>query len=361
MKKLIYACTSIALVALVGLASCKKDNDKSGSFKLNSTSEELEVGSDFILKAKNYSGEVVFTLEPADSKVVTLIPTNGSEAKVVGAAVGEVDVVATNGGKVAKCHFTVTSAKEPIPEITLPGADRVTIAVRVPAGVTCNGVRGAGNFNDYNDNDATQDFTLVGKTATWYAMTYTAADVEWFKLLGISKDGKSSWSNQWSAEDGDVTILNELDGCEIDYSENGQPRLHIIDAAKVSNAVIYIDVNAWATDPCEPVNPAGKATFSVKLAVDNVKGAKVVGSWDRESEYGNWAPDKGMALTEADGSWTASVDVPEGFEFKILLDLSGEGSYTWDSPCLAKNQKMALDLNFAKEYSLEDWQNLPVE
>lgn len=373
MKKLIYAFASLSLIALVGLASCKKSSEPSTEFKLNSSNISLSVGEEFILKAQNASGNIEWSV--SDATIAKITPSNdGAECKVEGVKEGSATVTAKNGDKTATCAVTVEGAeKEPAPEIAAPGEKLTTIAIRVPKG-TCNGSYAVGGFentagvaNGWNEKHQKEgfDFEKVEGTETWYKFTFkNDASFSALKVCALPQEASDAdWKYQWGKntdEKENVTLVKEDDDVVLDNTENdGEVKL----TAAPANKVIYIDIDAWKAAPCGSVNPAGPASFDISIDLGNLAPVevKVVGSWDSESEYGNWDIAKGAKLTKSAGKWTASnIAVPKGFQFKVIVGFEEGAEYDWNSSTrLAENQDMALDNKFVASYTAEDFLDVP--
>lgn len=375
MKKLIYAFASLSLIALVGLASCKKGSEPSTEFKLNSSNISLSVGEEFILKAQNASGNVEWSV--SDATIAKITPSNdGAECKVEGVKEGSATVTAKNGDKTATCAVTVEGAeKEDAPEIAAPGEGLTTIAIRVPNNAEmnpCKGIYAVGAFentadvaNGWDEKHTKEgfDFEKVEGTETWYKFTFkNDATFSALKVIAMPQTApKDYWVFQWgknTEKKENVTLVKEDEDVEFDTSENaGEVKL----VAAPANKVIYVDVDAWQTAPCKPLNPAGTGTFDITLDLDGLVpfGVKVVGNWDAESEYGKWDVNNGLALTLANGKWSGTAEVPEGFQFKLLLAFSESDTYSWDSPRLVDNQAMSSDNKQVKTYTTEDFVDLP--
>lgn len=212
---------------------------------------------------------------------------------------------------------------EEAPTLAAPGEGKVTIAIRVPAANTCNGARGVGNFNGWNDNDAAQNFTKVSGTETWYQLTitnnFTETATVMFKALGVKSDNTSSWDTQWGENWKDSVAQVSFVGDEPEFAlftiENErQPRLDITKG----NQVIYIDIAKWAKAPCAPTVPAGNAKFIFKPAATSVipTGSVVVftGNFAEKS----WADsDRTMTKVGENYEWTGAY--PANFEMKVFI------------------------------------------
>ena len=356
MKKLIYAFASLSLIALVGLASCKKSSEPSTEFKLNSSNISLSVGETFILKAQNASGNIEWSV--SDATIAKITPSNdGAECKVEGVKEGSATVTAKNGDKTATCAVTVEGAeKEDAPEIAAPGENLTTIAIRVPVTGdmrTCNGLYAIGAVTNsegvtigWNHNVAGAQFKLVEGTTSWYVFTFKNDGKEGtlggMKVCALPQDpAAADWAFQWgtnSDEKENVTLVKEDEDVEFELENQVEPKL----IAAPANKVIYIDVDAWQTKPCAPLNPAGPAT--IKATPDAGRGVvsmALVGNFTGE-EAQDWKPEAPFAEMTKDGdSFTWSGNVPSGLKFKILYKTASMEAYTWDFGSKA-NQDMPL-------------------
>lgn len=212
---------------------------------------------------------------------------------------------------------------EEAPTLAAPGEGKVTIAIRVPAATTCNGLRGVGNFNGWNDNDEAQAFTKVAGTETWYQLTITNNFTEtatiMFKAVGVKSDNKSSWDTQWGENWKDsvpqVTFVGDEPADAMFTIENDrQPRLDITKG----NQVIYVDVAKWVKQPCAPPVPAGNGKFVFKPSATSVipAGAEIVLTGNFAEK--NWGDsDRTMTKVGTNYEWTGAY--PENFEMKVFV------------------------------------------
>lgn len=212
---------------------------------------------------------------------------------------------------------------EEAPTLAAPGEGKVTIAIRVPAATTCNGARGVGNFNGWNDNDAAQAFTKVAGTETWYQLTITNNFTEtatiMFKAVGVRADNTSSWDTQWGEnwadKDPEVTFVGDEPEFALFTIENDrQPRLDITKG----NQVIYIDIAKWAKEPCAPPVPAGNGKFIFKPAAASVIPAGAVVVFTGNFTEKSWGDsDRTMTKVGDNYEWTGAY--PANFEMKVFI------------------------------------------
>lgn len=212
---------------------------------------------------------------------------------------------------------------EEAPVLTAPGDDKVTIAIRVPAENTCNGARGVGNFNGWNDNDTAQVFTKVAGTETWYQLTitnnFTETPTIMFKAVGVKSDNTSSWDTQWGENWKDsvpqVTFVGDEPEFALFTIENDrQPRLDITKG----NQVIYIDIAKWAKAPCAPTVPAGNGKFIFKPAATSVIPENAVIVFTGNFTEKSWGDsDRTMTKVGANYEWTGAY--PANFEMKVFI------------------------------------------
>lgn len=211
---------------------------------------------------------------------------------------------------------------EEAPELDAPGEGKVTIAVRVPEG-TCNGVRGVGSFNGWNDNDETQNFTKVEGTETWYQLTiendFEESVTLSVKVLGIREDGSSSWDTQWGEnwpdKDPEVTFVgDESESAEFEIENDRQPKLNVT----AGNQVIYIDIAKWSSEPCAPPVPAGTGKFVFTPTAESVipEGAVIV--FTGNFTENNWG-DSERTMTQEGDAYAWEGDYPENFEMKVFV------------------------------------------
>lgn len=163
---------------------------------------------------------------------------------------------------------TPVTEKEDAPMLSDPGAGFVTIALRVPA-TTPGQVYAIGAFANAKGEDngwshAKDYFTKVEGTETWQQITLTYAADMAVKVCAVPAVGTPDWSYQWgmnTEEKENVTIVSG--DVTLDNSENsGEVKaLNLVDGK-----VVYIDVDAWKTNPD---NKKGKATVAaIKYAPD---------------------------------------------------------------------------------------------
>ncbi len=154
---------------------------------------------------------------------------------------------------------------EDMPSLTEPGAGFVTLAIAVPEG-TCNGLYAVGTINSWAEKDfASFPFTKVADTETWWEVKLPyAADMQVKVLAKPQDESLVGWSYQWAKnidpEDPDTTITEDHvillnDNAELTYENQGQPKL--INA--VDGSVVYIQVKAWASEPCVELGIATEA------------------------------------------------------------------------------------------------------
>ncbi len=220
---------------------------------------------------------------------------------------------------------------EEAPELALPGSGKVTIAIRVPDN-TCNGARAVGSFNGWNDNDAEQAFTKVSGKETWYQLTiendFTTTTTLQVKVVGVTKDGKSSWDTQWGEnwpdKDPEVTFVgDEPEFAEFEIENDRQPKLVV----SKDNQVIYIDIAKWTKEPCAPPVPAGNGKFIFTPGEGSVIDASAVLVFTGNFTEKNWG-DSDRVMTKEGATYTWTGDYPENFEMKVFIQNGGwmEGS-----------------------------------
>ncbi len=154
---------------------------------------------------------------------------------------------------------------EDMPSLADPGAGFVTIAIAVPEG-TCNGLYAVGTINSWAEKDFTSfPFAQVEGTETWWKVTLPYAPDMQVKVLAKPQDESLvGWSYQWAKNidenDPDETITEDHvillnANAELTYENQGQPKL----INPVDGSIVYIQVTAWASEPCVELGVATEA------------------------------------------------------------------------------------------------------
>jgi hypothetical protein len=331
-KKMLFWGVSAAVAALISLVSC---GPNPSVFTLATTNVEVAPGEEFELTTVNATGDITWTINNEDGSFKAS-PNAGSTAMtIVGVKAGSGSIKAVCGGVESTCFVVVTaSEKEAAPELLLPGAGLVRIAVRVPASKTCNGIRGVGTFNSWNPNDATQAFTPCEGTESWYQLDVAYdADLN-VKVVSVNEAGVSKWDTQWGMNTDakeNVTFVgdasSELVTIELEYG--GEVKLKDFADASVGGYVIYLDVDAWKSDPCTPKNPAGTASFTLTLTGDNAANVTAVAI---TGINGDWSIPGLIEMTpgEEANTFVATAEVPEASVYKYQYSFDGE-TYEWEA------------------------------
>lgn len=339
-KKMLFWGVSAAVAALISLVSCGPQ--PVNTFTLSTTNVEVAPGEEFELTTVNATGDITWTINNEDGSFEAS-PNAGSTAMtIVGVKAGSGSIKAVCGGVESTCFVVVTaSEKEAAPELLLPGAGLVRIAVRVPASKTCNGIRGVGTFNSWKPNDATQEFTLCEGTESWYQLDVPYDADLIVKVVSVNEAGVSSWNTQWGMNTnakenvtfvGDassefVTISNLDDDGNLE--NDGEVKLKDFADASVGGYVIYLDVDAWKSDPCTPKNPAGIASFKLTLTGDNAANVTAVAITGINDDWSNPGLIE-MTPGEEANTFVATAEVPEASVYKYQYSFDGE-TYEWEA------------------------------
>ena len=355
-KKMLFWGVSAAVAALISLVSC---GPNPSVFTLATTNVEVAPGEEFELTTVNATGDITWTINNEDGSFEAS-PNAGSTAMtIVGVKAGSGSIKAVCGGVESTCFVVVTaSEKEAAPELMLPGAGLVRIAVRVPASKTCNGIRGVGTFNSWKPNDATQEFTLCEGTESWYQLDVPYDADLIVKVVSVNEAGVSSWDTQWGMNTNakeNVTFVGDASSelVTIDNSENGgEVKLVGFADASVGGYVIYLDVDAWKSNPCTPKNPAGTASFKLTLTGDNAANVTAVAI---TGINGDWSNPGLIAMIpgEEANTFVVTTEVPEASVYKYQYSFDGE-TYVWEA---GGNREVPVSLT--AEDTLEP--TLPVE
>lgn len=333
-KKMLFWGVSAAVAALISLASC---GPQPVTFTLSTTYVEVYAGGDeFTLESENATGDITWTVNNEDGSFEASPNAGSTSMTITGLKVGGGSIKAVCGGVEVTCMVVVLGEeKEEAPSLQLPGAGLVRIAVRVPASKTCNGIRGVGTFNSWDNNDATQAFTLCEGTESWYQLDVPYDGALIVKVVSVNEAGVSSWPTQWgmntSAKE-NVTFVGDASSelVTIDNSENeGEVKLVGFADASVGGYVIYLDVDAWKSNPCTPKNPAGTASFTLTLTGDNAANVTAVAI---TGINGDWSNPGLIAMTpgEEANTFVATAEVPEASVYKYQYSFDGE-TYEWEA------------------------------
>lgn len=334
MKKLVYAFASLSLIALVGLASCKKKEDVK-EFSINSTKLTLGIGETKTLTVSNYDGTVEWSVS---GDAATITPSNGADCKVTGAKEGTATVTAKNGDKSVSCTVTVKKSAGEFPEISNPGAGKAVVAFYYEGSdqIACNGI----SFHGTNDNWATVsdvEFEAIEGYAGWYKAELELAanpfDRDGHEALYVGKvcllqeDGTvdSNWSTQWASN------------CTIDPdhgdSETAMWGNEGNDLILTTSSVIYIMVPSFQKNPCVQT-----PTYTVKVKFpalcDEEDVVSIIGN------FNNWS-DTEMEYNPSTGYFEVEVEAQATSVYKFRKN------GTWDE------QLQHKVLN--EETGLEEW------
>jgi hypothetical protein len=335
MKKLVYAFASLSLIALVGLASCKKSEDVK-EFSINSTKLTLGISETKTLTVSNYNGTVEWSIS---GDAATITPSNGADCKVTGVKEGEATVTAKNGDKTVSCAVTVKKAAADFPEISNPGAGKAVVAFYYEGSdvINCNGITFHGT-NDAWTSVSDVEFEAIEGYAGWYKAELELAanpfDRDGHEALYVGKacllleDGTvdSNWSTQW----GTCTIDPDHGDSETAmWGNEGN------DLILTTSSVIYIMVPSFKTNPCVQ---SQTYTFKIKLPAlcDESDVVSLIGT------FNNWT-DTDMEYNPSTGYFEAEVEGQPTSQFKIRKNA------TWDEEL----QHKVVD----PETGLEEWVN----
>ncbi|MDR0619011.1 MAG: Ig-like domain-containing protein [Bacteroidales bacterium] len=357
LSKFIFA--GIAALAML-FTSCEKPKEEKEATAI--TLSQTEVTLNDVTPAVELSAALTpsdatntISWSSSDEAVVTVVSSGSKTAIVTGVGKGTATVTATtSNGLAATCAVTAdvtVVALEPMPEVANPAAGFTTIALRAPEG-TCNGVImvGAGFgencADDWSPESKNNSFTKVEGTETWYTITVPYCSNLAGKACAVADDNTSSWSYQWgrnATDDGDnVTILQGAGEFELENAtdgKNGEPKM----SGFADGAVVYVDVKSWQMAPCAPKNPAGTATFTMTTTVPLPEGAEVgivgnlaVGDWDIAN----------VVVMSFDGTtYTATVDVKSGCQYKYAYRLTESDEWSWDNMEDGGNRVMDVSNN----------------
>lgn len=336
MKKLVYAFASLSLIALVGLASCKKKEDVK-EFSINSTKLTLSIGETKTLTVSNYDGTVEWSVS---GDAATITPSNGADCKVTGAKEGTATVTAKNGDKSVSCTVTVKKSAGEFPEISNPGAGKAIVAFYNESGATidCNGIV----FHGTNDNWANVsdfEFEAIEGYPGWFKAEVTLGESAFPRapfdnalaigkvcLLNAEGAVDSNWSTQWASK---CTIDPDHGDSETAGWDTEEGNMLCLTAS----SVIYVMVPSFKTNPCVQ---SQTYTFKIKLPAlcDEGDVVSLIGT------FNNWS-DTEMEYNPSTGYFEAEVEGQPTSQFKIRKNGS------WDE------QLQHKVLN--EETGLEEW------
>ena len=154
-----------------------------------------------------------------------------------------------------------------------------------------------------------------------------------FKVAHSRPDGIWDWCFQAKELDilgGDVYLATEGDR----YGEI---------TINSDNQVIYISVTEWEISACAPTNEAGVATFNLTTSGFPTEAQFAIAGSGLAA--GAWAcppPAEHIMTAIGNGKYTLTLDIPQTFQYKYLVDKTGDGSnWEWYS---GKNYVMPLSL-----------------
>ena len=245
-----------------------------------------------------------------------------------------------------------TEELEEQPSIAAPAAGKVTIAVRVPAGTTCNGIVAVGS-NGAELLDwalaSRKEFTAVSGTDTWYSITLTYAPDMAVKVIAVPRAGLASldWGTQWGVNKKDgvpnVTFVEPLSTTAV-FTPGDADEVQLTTLS--DQDVVYIDVAAWKSAPCVAKNAAGSVVFNVTVPETTPLTASVmlVGNFAVPNNWNLSAT--GLLMTNnGNRTYTITTDVPAACEYKYVVSADGT---TWDwaneEVFTTSNRSMPLDL-----------------
>lgn len=159
-----------------------------------------------------------------------------------------------------------TKVEMNIPQVATPGAGKTTVVLFVPED-TPKGCYAVGTVNGWAEKNTDLMFTAVADADSerWVACTFDYAEDMQVKVCAIPSDDAVApgWSYQWGKnmdpendlEEDNVVILEGSVGGTLELENQGQPKL----IGLADNAVVYIQVKAWATTPIIEAKPLEEA------------------------------------------------------------------------------------------------------
>jgi hypothetical protein len=340
MKTLKFLTLALATLALV-FTSCTDPTDK-----VDATGISLDQVTATLSNAGPSVVELTATLTPADATseitwgtsdpaIATVLGAGTNKAIVTATGAGVATITATANGFTAECEVTVTW-EALYPEVAAPGAGNFTLLVRVPAG-TCNGIAAVGT-HEWDPATAAANFAMtpVAGWDGWYQITIPYDGSNEVKVCAIPQEGACSWNYQWGInsatepsttplypmEGYNVTFVGTIpDGASLTYEYGTQPKLIGIP----DNAVIYMDVHAWAQEPCVAVQTE-IVTFRCEVPAETPADAiiNIAGSF----EENGWST-SGREMTKVGNVYELTLTVPTNIQYKYTMTTAGE-SY-WET------------------------------
>ncbi len=283
------------------------------------------------------SGYLTATTDPAGSQI-TWSSSNNDVATVSNGVVkavseGKAVITAKSGSKSAECTVNVYSTKIPIPDVQ-GEAGKYTIAFRAPETACINDIDIC-LFGDFQGNDPKDETAPIATKIeqagfdNWYKIVFESEDASQAKgkICPIAIDGTRGWD--WQAYSyellkGDAQIIDEYG------TQNG-----IVCGEESLGDVIYVDVPAWASDPCVAPFPGGTVSFkvTVKTAFPEYMSPTDIRiavahapSWtagELPLEYNLITSKPGALVFEGTGELTA-------WEYKLNISYK-EGEWIWET------------------------------
>lgn len=325
MKKLVYAFASLSLIALVGLASCKKKEDVK-EFSINSTKLSLGIGETKTLTVSNYDGTVEWSVS---GDAATITPSNGADCKVTGAKEGTATVTAKNGDKSVSCTVTVKKSAGEFPDIPNPGAGKAVVAFYYEGtdNIDCNGIVFHGTNDNWTHTGTLAEFEAIEGYPGWFKAEITLGESAFSRppfdnALAIGKacilnaegvvDG--SWTTQWAK-------TSAPQKCTID-PDHGDSETAGWDTEEgnmlclTASSVIYVMVPSFNSNPCVQ---SKTYKFQIKLPETCDPENDVPGLVGDFSNWGQGAEDEDVELewNPSTNYWEATVEGQATYNYKI--------------------------------------------
>ena len=230
-----------------------------------------------------------------------------------------------------------------------PGSGKTTLVVYIPNSACADAtpyvigsLPGDGSWTNVEDLKMTR---CEGKKE-WWQVTVEALNAENATNFKFRMD---DGANGWKFEPKQTYVAFDANYLAIKADEDK----NLIAIADCDDQVLFIECGEWAT-PCKETNKAGKAVITVTAPeVPAGYTVGVVGSFAEAA----WDLAAGVRpMTAGEGVYTLEVEVPESFEFKVLISEDG-ATWSWDLG-QSSNDNYAMGLDLKANITIEAWKGL---
>ena len=256
----------------------------------------------------------------SDPTIVTVVKSGKNQAIVTYVGAGTADITA-KADNVTSNVCVVTSTFEAIyPDFPLEAGKTIVVA-KLPS-ITCGAIlTGVANKwdNKYNEGEQFMFVKINGFDGTWWKAEFDNSIIAGtgsteFKIFCTLEDGTNplGWMTGWQ----NATLISG----DFTMPENGKDNAKLEIADANGGYVLYLEVGNWESSPCVPVQPAGtNITFVFTPCEGQTIDADATVIFTGNFTTNAWG-DSDRAMTYANGKWSWTGDVPEGFMCKVIVN-----------------------------------------